>query len=161
MQAFRNLSANATNWDSSSAQRSLCSLRRSLSLQRLLVCVTCRAIFLTAGGCQRRGNLRRGLGKADLGKADLLSKASSADPPVVHVQPSNLLRRGVSRLGKSPRQKNHDVADKLGVWHVMCIRIPISCRSGTCGGGMAQDVRSLSLVFFGGWRRNEGLCPIL
>jgi hypothetical protein len=99
--------------------------------------------------------------KSDLRKVLTFTfKTSSADLPVVHF---NLQIFGVELfpvMGKFPRQKHHDLAGKFGVWHVMCIRIPISCRSRTCGAGMALNVRSISLVFSRGWRCDSCQCFI-
>lgn len=71
-----------------------------------------------------------------------LLPASRADPKlhVSWLEPSPVWE-------KLPRQKHHDLARKLRVWHVMCTDIPISCRSGVHEAGMAHHMRYAPLVF--------------
>jgi hypothetical protein len=153
MQAFRNLSANATKLG-------------FVFCEMFFVLITVKPFSEKASGLRHlqmflncgwlanaERNLRRRLGKIRSSEGlNFTFKTFFADLAVVHFDLQTFGVEMFPVVGKFPRQKHHDLAGKFGVWHVMCIRIPISCRSWICGGGMAHDVRSTSLVFLRGWR---------
>ena len=149
MQAFRNLSANATKLGFVFCEIFFVFITVKSFSAKTSGCVTYKCFFncgwlANAEEISEGGSEKSGLRKVS-GLLPLTCQLCTFDLQILGVELFPV-------VGKFPRQKHHDLAGKFGVWHVMCIRIPISCRSWTCGDGMAHDVRSTSLGFLCGWR---------
>ena len=133
IQAFLNLSTNAANlYSSSGKSTSRRSSQGSLLGKGFWFALFTEQHFLNYGWLTNtEKNLRRGSEKSNLRKVSELS-ISKLLPPICQSCTFDLHILGAELFpvwGKFLCQKHHDLADKFGVWHVMCSCIPISCRS--------------------------------